>query len=104
MGDRLYEAALETRAKLLKQRQESSKKDNYNAARGHPSPIVVQKQRSKVIGHNLYDLAVKQRKKKDSMRKKKQLAIEQKQNIKHITKTVREENMEENGGKRRKGG
>ena len=98
VGDRLYEAALETRAKLLKQRQESSKKDNYNAARGHPSPIVVQKQRSKVIGHNLYDLAVKQRKKKDSMRKKKQLAIEQKQNIKHITKTVRE------GGRRRKGG
>ena len=89
VGDRLYEAALETRAKLQKARADAVASDDIKAARGCATPEMKAKQRSKVIGHSLYERAVNTRKKKDTMRKKKQQDIEEQQNQRHITRTVR---------------
>jgi hypothetical protein len=88
VGNRLYEAALETRAKLNKQREDAEKLKELNAARGRPSQLTKEKQRTKVMGHSLYDRAVNERKKKDSMRKNKQKEIEEQQNQKYILDTV----------------
>ena len=89
VGDRLYEAALETRAKLSKARQKAAASDEFKASRGGVTPETKARQKNKVIGHSLYERAVNTRNKKDAMRKKQQSDIEKKQNKKHIRPTVR---------------
>ena len=89
VGDRLYESALETRAKLNKQRADAAAVTIFKQNRGGATPETKAKQRSHVIGHSLYDRAVKQRQDKETMRKKKQKDIAEKRNQRHITRTVR---------------
>jgi hypothetical protein len=89
VGDRLYEAALETRAKLSKAREQAAASDEFKASRGGVTPETKARQKNKVIGHSLYERAVNTRNKKDAMRKKQQADIEEKQNKKHIRPTVR---------------
>ena len=89
VGDRLYEAALETRAKLSQARQKAAASDEFKASRGGVTSETKARQKNKVIGHSLYERAVNTRNKKDAMRKKQQSDIEKKQNKKHIRPTVR---------------